>query len=294
MFERAAAEMIASAYEDFPNEDGDTVQPSEVSFGGIRPDKLADPKGGIVWLVPFEIQVGYDKQTALNLQKHILDSLAKADMMEKMSKHEKLQGLLKPEVSEIENIAKELKKKHKRDKDQKKKADDISHEDLTDPDNFKFKVPISPVTVRKKTMDGIATEIVDPRCTIVDDPCTYKVAKGIDTVLVAMSSHKENVDVQHCAAHLIRWIVAWGDAEVAQVIVQADALDEIKTAMKFHPKHKSLINHCKFALTRIQKLLDEDRRRNDIAAMPEGEEKKLKTRALNAEEKLIMAPFPTS
>jgi hypothetical protein len=154
----------------------------------------------------------------------------------------------------LERIAKELKKKHKKDKDKKKEAEDHDPATL----GASFEVPVTAVKLKAKDKEsGQRKEIVDERYTIVDDPCTYKVARGIHAVLVAMKSHHRNVDVQHCAAHLLRWVMAWGDKDVAHLMTEAQATDEIQEAMQNHPKHRSLQNHCKFALERLEWLMQQ-------------------------------------
>jgi len=230
-FEEAASKMLAEAYKEY------NISQEMVSFGLIRPDKLAKERG--IWLVPYEIQVPSGQADAYRLKDYIMSSLQDTAHMEGMAKNDDLNNVLKPEDSEMERIVKMLKKQKKAEKSNKTEEGEGEEEH--------FQVPVS--AIMKKAKGG--TQIVDPGCTVVDDPCTFKVAKGIDTVLVAMSSHTENVDVQHCGVHLLRWILAWGDADVAKIMTEAKAEDEIQAAMKKHPNHRSLNTHAKFALRRL-------------------------------------------
>jgi len=155
---------------------------------------------------------------------------------------------LVPEETEVERIKKDLIKRRKAGGDKSPVTEDFF---------TNFEVPLKPLKTRLKEQAG--KEVVDERSTYVDDPCTFKVAKGITTVLVAMRSHQHNVDMQHCACYLIRWIVAHakGDTNVTNEMINASAEDELKAAMEAHPTHQSLQTHCKLALRALRKLAAE-------------------------------------
>ena len=152
------------------------------------------------------------------------------------------------------DIAREALSKTGRDGSGRIEAVSMAEKIMQHRETSSFQVPISPMMKKEKVEGHRRISVPDEAATIVDDPCTYKVAKNINTVLVVMQSHQKNVDVQHCAAMLLRWILAWGDPEVGHLMDAAQAGDELLLAKQNHPTHRSLQNHVKFALRRLAEL----------------------------------------